>query len=164
MNKIKILFIAGAVAAFVSIGASPTIAAAPRKALSDINRDGVISQLDINMLSPIFGSINPVGKNALSDINQDTVINILDLVLVSGKIGMTVSRCEMADINNDGTVTTADLDIIGAYFGQDDNSTNMMADLNGDGTINILDLTRAAGLAGCKWSSTTRRPPPVSPI
>ncbi|MDP2873783.1 MAG: dockerin type I domain-containing protein [bacterium] len=123
-----------------------------RRSLSDVNRDGVISRLDLDFVRSYYGVVAPVGKAALADINGDNRVNKLDSALVSNKIGQTVSGCEAADLNNNRVVDQPDVDLLASYFDQTDNSTNMLADLTGDGYINIFDLSKMGGLYGCRWT------------
>lgn len=122
-----------------------------RKALADVNRDGVISQKDLNHIQKAYGKVNPTGKKALSDVNQDGIVDILDLSFVGARDGKKVSVCELADINNDKKVDQNDLNVISASYGQTDTSANMPADLNGDGLIDVLDLSKAGAVYGCTW-------------
>lgn len=122
-----------------------------RHALSDVNRDGVISLLDQKLVSENFGVVNPTGKLALSDINQDGIIDSADLTLVTTQKGELVSRCEMADLNGNGTVDLEDFDILSPYYAQIATSASMIADITGDGVIDILDLSKMGGSFGCTW-------------
>lgn len=150
MKKLLLYFVLGLTIFLFQF--KPTFAY--RNALADVNRDGVVSQNDVDLVKKFFNFVNPTGKAALADITQDSVVNILDLSFVGGRVGMNISTCQTADISDNGTVDQADLDYIGKFFGQIDNSRNMQADLTGDGYVNILDLSRAGGLMGCSWRKT----------
>ena len=51
----------------------------------DVNRDGIISILDLILVGQDFGKTNP--SNARTDVNGDGSVNISDLVLVAGHLG-----------------------------------------------------------------------------
>lgn len=152
-KKILIAFILmlGLMISFIRpISASPSYLLS-RRSLADVNRDGIVSLLDKKIVRENLGLINPSGISALSDVDQNGFVNIQDLRLVNKYIGIVLSRCEMADINNDRTVNYNDLEILSNYYDQEDNSTNMIADLNGDGLINISDLSIIGGVFNCSW-------------
>ncbi|MCY3739627.1 MAG: leucine-rich repeat domain-containing protein [Candidatus Poribacteria bacterium] len=51
----------------------------------DVNKDGIISILDIILVGQDFGKANPA--NARTDVNADGRVNISDLILVAGHLG-----------------------------------------------------------------------------
>jgi hypothetical protein len=67
----------------------------------------------------------------------------------SGTGGITILNSGAAvpgDLNADGVVNCADLDIVRASFGQKIGQPNIdpRADVNGDGVVNVLDLSTVA--------------------
>lgn len=146
----KVLVLTFTVIGLAIVLSRPALALS-RRALLDINRDGVISLADKKAVQDNLGMVNPTGVNALADVNQDGTISGQDLSAVVKEIGQTVSNCEIADITNDGVFNYDDLNIVGNYYFQETNSVNMMADLTGDGFIDILDLAKMGGLFGCTW-------------
>ncbi len=146
----KVLVLTFTVIGLAIVISRPALALS-RRALLDINRDGVISLADKKAVQDNLGMVNPTGVNALADVNQDGTISGQDLSAVVKEIGQTVSNCEIADITNDGVFNYDDLNIVGNYYFQETNSVNMMADLTGDGFIDILDLAKMGGLFGCTW-------------
>lgn len=146
----KVLVLTFTVIGLAIVLSRPALALS-RRALLDINRDGVISLADKKAVQDNLGMVNPTGVNALADVNQDGTISGQDLSAVVKEIGQTVSNCEIADITNDGVFNYDDLNIVGNYYFQEANSVNMMADLTGDGFIDILDLAKMGGLFGCTW-------------
>ena len=55
----------------------------PQRISRDINRDGVVSILDLVLVASNFGQM---GEHP-ADVNNDGVVNITDLVLVAGALG-----------------------------------------------------------------------------
>ena len=51
----------------------------------DVNRDGIISILDLILIGQDFGNANPT--NERTDVNGDGVVNISDVVVVAGHFG-----------------------------------------------------------------------------
>ena len=51
----------------------------------DVNKDGIISILDLILVGQNFGKTNPT--NARTDVNGDGTVNISDLILVAGHLG-----------------------------------------------------------------------------
>ena len=51
----------------------------------DVNKDGVISILDLILVGQDFGKTNPT--NAGTDVNGDGAVNISDLIIVAGHLG-----------------------------------------------------------------------------
>lgn len=149
--SIKSLSIFALLVASLFLLADKSRAVETRHALSDVNRDGVISLLDQKLINDNFGLINPEGVYALADVNQDGIIDSNDLKLVTTKKGEFVSSCEMADLNSDGQVNLPDFDIATLYYRQKATFMSMMVDVTGDGYIDILDLARMGGLFGCTW-------------
>ena len=65
-----------------------------RLATGDVNRDGVISILDLILVAQQLGRRVPAGSPV--DINGDGVVSILDLILVSQGIGSTTASAAPA--------------------------------------------------------------------
>ena len=60
-----------------------------RLATGDVNRDGVVSILDLILVSQQLGKRVPAGSPV--DLNGDGIVTILDLILVSRNIGNTAA-------------------------------------------------------------------------
>ncbi len=63
------------------------------------------------------GVPDPCQKKCIADINNDGSVNTADLVTFLGRFGQTVPLCEPANLNLDAQVNTADLTIFLGNFG-----------------------------------------------
>jgi uncharacterized repeat protein (TIGR03803 family) len=74
---------------------------------------------------------------------EDVTVSVTDVhddqsnTLASASVTMGLL---MGDVNGDGSVTKADLDLVKTDLGQPTNATNFREDVNVDGTINQLDV------------------------
>ncbi len=134
--------------------------------IADINGDGIVNQIDNELLSSKWGSTNYCGYE---DINEDGKVNILDLTNLASNwnasTGECVTRilgcmnetriidkdvsitiCDNSDINGDGIVDDTDKTLLEAKWGL----TNYCGyeDINGDGNVDIQDLTDLAAKMG----------------
>ena len=98
-------------------------------ASGDVNRDGVVSILDLILVARQLGKRVPA--NSPADVNSDGVVSILDLILVSQGIGNTTGSAAPVALNPDliGAVGTESVDpaTIAAWIAQ--------ARLEDDGSI-----------------------------
>lgn len=147
----KFLIVVALLSLMTISSAGSVLAIVSRRALADVNRDGIISLADKKIVQENLGIINPTGLAALSDVNQDGTISGQDLSSVVKEVGQIIGKCEAADITNDGVVNYDDLNILSAYYFLEANSANMITDITGDGFIDISDLTKMGGLFGCTW-------------
>lgn len=138
-----------------------TVYADVRKGLSDVNRDGRTNTGDTSFIGTYYGQTFPTGQAALADVNQDSVIDVTDLSVVGANSGYILSACELEDINNNGSVTSADLAIVNGYLGQSDTTTNMIADLNGDGSITSADVASVQACIPTPTPTPTSMPTPT---
>ena len=81
-----------------------TITVEGRLATGDVNRDGVVSILDLILVSQQLGKRVPAGSPV--DLNNDGVVTILDLILVSRNIGNTAAPMAATE-NIDSTMIEA---------------------------------------------------------
>lgn len=86
----------------------------------DFNEDGQLTQADVTALTTLM---NQAGFRSilLGDVNGDWGIDGDDLTAISGQIGKewgNASFYPQADIDQDGTVTTGDYDLLDAYLGK----------------------------------------------
>ena len=85
-------------------------------ASGDVNRDGVVSILDLILVARQLGKRVPA--NSPVDVNRDGVISILDLILVSQGIGNTTASAAPVALNPD---------LIGAVGTENVNATTIEA-------------------------------------
>ena len=74
-----------------------------------------------------------------------------DLNTANNSISVVIEAVSDGDVDGDGVITQADLDLAIESFGSTagDDTYNFSADLNGDGIVDLTDIARlAAGLAG----------------
>src|SRR3989344_6699336 len=95
--------------------------AAMDQTITDVNGDGVINLVDARTLSPPQSTNCPV----CVDVNGDKKIDSMDVYLVRYHAGLespdeggTYSYNPRLDVNNDGTLSQADADIVQSYIGQ----------------------------------------------
>ena len=86
------------------------IAVEGQLATGDVNRDGVVSILDLILVARQLGKRVPA--NSPVDVNRDGVVSILDLILVSQGIGNTTGSAAPVALNPDfiGAVGTESVD------------------------------------------------------
>ena len=105
------------------------IAVEGQLATGDVNRDGVVSILDLILVARQLGKRVPA--NSPVDVNRDGVVSILDLILVSQGIGNTTAPAAPVALNPNliGVVGTESVDLatIEAWIAQ--------ARLEDDGSI-----------------------------
>ena len=113
--------------------AGEEISAGPREVLipvagqltiGDVNRDGLVSILDMVIVARHFGK--NAAANPVADINGDGVISILDLILVSQQMGKSSAAAAPAAIAMDG-VDVLDPTIVQTWIAQ--------AQIEDDGSI-----------------------------
>ena len=89
---------------------------APLMAVADINKDGVLNAEDIDALRGILASNNVSYQRG--DINKDGELNSSDVVYLERYLanwdGYSISDSDknLADMNSDGTINDADLQIL----------------------------------------------------
>lgn len=59
------------------------------KKTSDINGDGTVNIIDIDMIAKLFGSFWPHNWNEAADLNDDGIVNMLDIAMVARDFGRT---------------------------------------------------------------------------
>ena len=75
------------------------------------------------------------------DVNRDDEVNVADLIAIANHIGGTRNSAHEPDVNNDGTVNSADSQlVIRAAL----NNSNSLTDINGDDNVNVEDLVAFA--------------------
>ena len=119
MNAVSFIFaIAAVVLSFKNIDTSE---AALDQAITDQNGDGVINLVDARILAP------PATTSCLVcvDVNGDKKIDSMDVYLVryhagleSPDEGRQYSYKPRLDVNNDGTLSQTDADVVQTYIGQ----------------------------------------------
>ena len=115
---------------------------APSQILGDVNGDGVVNRLDLDLVDSRLGM---TGQD-LADINGDRIVDITDLVLVTNAIEAAAAERNAeasgnADVDNDGDIDRADLVAVDKLLGTIGQSD---ADVNIDGVVNIVDLVLVA--------------------
>ncbi len=107
---------------------------------ADLNGDGRVDLLDLDILGTNFGASPAVHYQG--DINGDNVVDLLDLdILGSGVLfpGYHVGPPAPGDANGDGVTDLLDLDILGTHFGLSP-ATHSQGDFNGDNSVDLLDM------------------------
>ena len=100
----------------------------------DINRDFVVDQIDLDMVSAQRG--DTMGRRVLGDVNGDYLVNSADVVET---LSLTGSSTNAADLNRDGDVTAHDLNGIQSQLGETACS-QLPGDANGDRQVDVYDL------------------------
>ena len=128
--------------------------------VADVNRDGVLSDDDINLITKASEGVNegysigsPVDEVLfMGDINGDFVVNNADAVLVQrylkGEVYLNNERLIASDVNEDGYVTLEDVSCIqnaGMYprigkIVRDTYRVIVMGDVNGDYKVDDDDI------------------------
>ena len=128
--------------------------------VADVNRDGVLSDDDINLITKASEGVNegysigsPVDEVLfMGDINGDFVVNNADAVLVQrylkGEVYLNNERLIASDVNEDGYVTLEDVSCIqnaGMYprigkIVRDTYKVIVMGDVNGDYKVDDDDI------------------------
>lgn len=94
-----------------------------QKRAADVNADGVVNQLDADMLTDflvhLIDSV-PNGPYIIGDANLDGTVNMDDVNKIISYImnnsGLTIVQQRAADINDDGTVNMDDLSALTNYL------------------------------------------------
>lgn len=82
----------------------------------DFNGDGAVSGADLSMLAGVYPTTINFGF-VRADLNFDRAINDFDLTTLVDNFGLTGAMYEDGDLNGDGSVTQADLDLMFAQYG-----------------------------------------------
>lgn len=112
---------------------------------ADMNRDGVISVDDVEVISWIMEVVSNGGWSYVffaADLNHDGQVNIVDMSYVGARVGSSVSKCLWADFNSDGKVDLNDLNLFTDKFGPINQFSNRY-DLDNDSYVTILDVVAA---------------------
>ncbi len=82
----------------------------------DFNGDGAVNSTDVNYFyNPAVSNLQVFKVKA--DLNNDGVVNDYDLNIIGLHAGMTGATLADGDVNGDGSVTQADLDLALAQYG-----------------------------------------------
>jgi len=99
----------------------------------DVNGDHVVNLDDVALVLANLGTI--AGEELAGDVNGDWVVDDVDGELVSATLGTSWPQ---ADLNGDGAVGLADLNVILANFG-DIYGRQFLGDVNGDCRVDRAD-------------------------
>jgi hypothetical protein len=126
--------------------------AAELRAMGDIDGNGIINKIDLDILSAHYNSSSAAEAfDARADINGDGAVNFDDLLKLAQNYGKrlcelpTGAACEAtlsADLNKDGGVDMDDLDILSSQYHQ--TASGLSADIDNDGTVDFDDLLTLA--------------------
>lgn len=112
----------------------------------DINKDGVVNELDYQYLANYISGVDGYASPTIDvgDLNNDGKINSKDLDILHNKIITSQNmNFELGDINKDGVIDKDDYEYLNRYVsGWDgyDNPDLSVCDINGDGEVNDTDL------------------------
>lgn len=124
----------------------------------DVNQDGQVNSMDRNILLRYLTDdstlINEEGKKA-ADVYKDNKIDDKDALTLRRHlagwesfatlpISSSTILCQLGDVNQDGTITEADMTLITEYIKDNSALTGdavLLADVNEDGEVNALDKT-----------------------
>jgi peptidoglycan hydrolase-like protein with peptidoglycan-binding domain len=119
---------------------------------ADIDRNGIVNNLDVAILTTNFGRSSSQGiiADADIDLNDDNIIGAEDFNIVASNIGKTPSTTVKGDINKDGAITDMDAGYVQKNFGRAVLSTITFAqvDLNNNGYIDAGDYNIIATKIG----------------
>jgi hypothetical protein len=122
---------AGVACAAALIMATPAIADIPCP--GDVNGDGKVTQLDLDLVNAAFGTDGSGVPG--SDLNGDGIVDAADLVIVLSNFGRD---CCPGDVNFDGIVDGTDQVLVLSDFGSA--GTFPGTDINNDGIVDGDDL------------------------
>ena len=111
----------------------------PLPACADVNGDGVIDEIDENLINAAYG---PCGdcENCPEDLDGDCVVGDPDWRIWSNQFDAGLCPC-LADFNLDGVVDALDVQYVIDNFGPCDcTEFTCPADLNDDRVVDYLDL------------------------
>jgi hypothetical protein len=86
-------------------------------ASGDLNGDGVVDQLDLDIVNGVTDPCAPV-IDCPGDATGDNIVDLADLNLVLANFGQAT---DSGDVTGDNTVDLADLNLVLAGFGTDCN-------------------------------------------
>jgi hypothetical protein len=137
---------------------TPTTSPSPAAINYDINGDGSIDAMDLEVIDSLFNTLSgDPNFNPAADLNGDGAINMPDRMLLMAYLSNNnipstnatsptltsnpASAVINYDINGDGSIDAMDLEVIDSLFNtlSGDPNFNPAADLNGDGAINMPD-------------------------
>ena len=149
---------------------------------ADLDANGVVGTSDLLMLLAAWGPAAPGTPGAAADLNNDGVVDRCDEILLRSAIGQPVdvpatdtmcsssaltailgaigtpSSMTAADVNGDGSVTTADLLLVLQHYGTTVTASTS-GDANGDGHVDACDELIVSG--NMAQGSSTPSPPPA---
>ena len=107
------------------------------------------------MVSGVIDSTNPhqfiVSLTGVLCNAQDVTVTLTEVqddqsnTLASASVTMGLL---LGDVDGDGAVTMADVNLVRSSLGQTADATNFRRDINPDGTINHMDASRAKHAVG----------------
>ena len=114
---------------------------------SDLNLDGIINEVDYELLMQHLNGWDTILPYIPGDVNNDGLVNMRDQGLISRYIqdfDVAISTIN-ADVNADGVINSFDLGLVQQYVAGWDvvlSSTIISGDVNGDGKVNVRDQGR----------------------
>jgi len=105
---------------------------------ADFNKDGIVDQIDADMLGAVYGTI--CGTRLIGDTDGDGMVSLTDFAYIAGKLG---TQTPQADFNRDHNVDMIDVYMLAANYGQI-LGRRFLGDINGDDIVNLIDFTLIA--------------------
>ncbi|MBR4270219.1 MAG: hypothetical protein IKQ31_00885 [Clostridia bacterium] len=116
----------------------------------DVNLDKNVNVLDSVMIQKYIAKSITLSDHALlnADVNEDNVVNDVDATLIRFYLSKTISTLPystntiLGDINVDGKVNNADVELLGKFLRQSNDLTcdgSINADVNADNKIDYAD-------------------------
>jgi len=118
----------------------------------DANNDDIINVLDTVLVGQAMGTVpgDPYWNDSC-DFNRDGIVDEVDLILLQANFGKVGDcRGQLGDLDDDGAVTEADIDILKKYIFDypiseisplSEEEFLRRADVNQDGVIDVGDIT-----------------------
>ena len=107
----------------------------------DLDRDRVFTDVDVELLTDMFGECDP-DQLCPGDLNGDGEVNDIDLGILLEKVG---TACCTGDVNRDGKANARDVTVVIASQGECPPDEPCPADVNGDGIVNARDIGIVTG-------------------
>lgn len=146
----------------------PTFAATACDA--DVNNDGAVSMLDVNLvLAAVGATTGSPNYNPDYDLDNNGAISIADVSIVLSFVGQTCAAnllptaCD-ADVNKDGFVNQTDSNLVLSAFGASvgDPNFNPAYDLNKDNFIDLQDILIVNSFNGQTCAANLPQPTPCT--
>lgn len=113
----------------------------------DINRDGKIGKIDLDLLKNYLNILSQIKDISQTDVNGDGIVNNLDSTLLSKHLANWNVEIRGGDLDNNGKVDSADVELLAQYIQNDlKGLSREAADVFFDGVIDEQDLEKLASM------------------